>query len=268
MEKEKKTIGLSIAIILIIISFFCGGVISFIFFGNKVNKENDKEIDDIYVDDGVPIHQMEDGPINLKKEELAKYINMYRLINDGDEEFTYMLSGRSGSTLDYREKFKLMYVSRLIKDSDWEEIECNKFNSDLVEEENSSCGVVSNKSEWKNSNNRTRAIKKEKLNNYYKYFFGRNENLVSDSFFLSKCDNRTFFYDSQIGYYVEIGVNQIGSCDSSLKETILSANKRGEYLDITFKYDNKYDILEYTFILKWEASSEHYIFDSIKYKTI
>lgn len=274
MEKEKKKIRLSIVFVLLGLLFICGGVILYVLNGNEDNKKDDEvnnnkknEIveEDKYIDDGVAIHDMEDGSINLKKEELVKYIDMYKVENPEEYAIIHSISSTSDDNLTNYQNAKERLSSRLVKPSDYFEVKVDDFVKSK-EVPNSPClGVY--------ENGTTKAIRKETLDKYYKYYYGENESFPSLEFTPFIYEGFRYYFDKNNNYYVGV-YNCGGEMNPFAQENFISAYKEGDFLYInsTFDYGTGYGNVEtfekVTLSLKWEESTKHYIFDSLKIEDI
>ena len=252
MSEEKKNNKLLIIILLValfLIGIGTGLLLSNVFNSKEEKKENNQE------EKIKTIHDLEDGEIDINNEEIKKYFDMYKPIYFDDNLMLNSLT---------TDLSKLQLASRLVNDQDYVEVPCSSIDSSTLEE-NTYCGGIYNKSNWKNSSNTTKSIKKEVMNKYYKYYFGSNKEISNDRFEVKQLDVvNMFIYDLNLNSYVEILFDG-GGTGPKVIDTLEKAIKSGN--DLILKLIERFDDPDLSnnssvviLTLTWEEETNHYIF--------
>lgn len=273
-KKHTKTIkgkGLTAFIIIIVVialalCYGCGFILGKQLY-EKENEEpeqketgsdnnTDKEPDTGNQTDTDKIHGLANGDIDTNNDAIQEYFNIYKYQNIGDD--TLLENVASGN-----ETSKASLASRLVKEKEFVEVSCNQINENTVEREDSYCGEVYLKSQWKNSTAVTKGIKKEVVNNYYKSLFGKNTEINSTTLNPKTIEPTSYIYDENLDTYVKISYEG-GGTEPEYTETLKSATKTDDTLTLvsTLTSEEIGVNKEVTLTLRWEESTNHYIFES------
>ncbi len=266
MEEEKKKKEISnttkvIAVIMFVIFFILGFFLGRNLFNNtkEEKKEETKSKSELY--------NLKDGEIDLNNKELQKYLNMYKMYSE--VEYDFLLNSAANGN----ETARLTLVTRLLNDSDIEEVECKKIKKDSISKHfeelypDITCGETSILSDdWENSQFKTSLIKKETMEKYLKYYYGENTVIkdTNNTFTNLKGDCYSYYYQDDLDSYVKINT-WCGVTAPIPIEKINRAVKQDDKIIIesTISYeDMPQDTSDVTLTLKYEESTDHYVFES------
>ena len=250
-EKVKKNNKIFIMFSFIGLVFIVVGIIMYF-----TNSSNEIELNDKQKEN-VNIHNMKDGKIDTNNELIKEYFNVFK--------YTYYKDDELLENIKSNEVNQYMLASRLIKEEETSDAFCYDINSSIVNEEESSCGGVYLKENWeKDTKAETIIIKKEAIDNYYKYYFGKDKETDIKMFnYKSSIFQNMLIYDSELNSYVRIEIGD-PSLGEIYIEQLQNVEKKGDDLIFTsrlFPEDvDKGNEEIVTLTLKWEESTYHYIF--------